>query len=76
MGPKCDLLKTCQKVQKIEGIGPITAVALAAMIGEHPEDFKNGRHFVAFLGLVPKQHSSGARDKLLGISKRGAGESI
>ena len=60
----------CKRVQQVEGIGPITAVALAATIG-NPNDFKNGRHFAAFVGLVPKQHSSGGKDRLLGISKRG-----
>lgn len=64
---------TCQQVQEVAGIGPITAVALAATIGDHPEDFKNGRHFAAFLGLVPRQNSSGTREQLLGISKRGDG---
>jgi transposase len=63
----------CQQVKKVEGIGDITALALTATIGEHPEEFKNGRHFAAFLGLVPKQHSSGSREQLLGISKRGDG---
>ncbi len=62
--------ETCRRVQKVEGIGPVTAVALAATIGS-PSDFKNGRHFAAFIGLVPKQHSSGGRERLLGISKRG-----
>lgn len=60
----------CQRVQAVEGIGPITAVALIATIG-NPYDFKNGRHFAAFLGLVPRQHSSGGRERLLGISKHG-----
>jgi transposase len=60
----------CQKVMQIEGIGPITALALIVSIGDASE-FKNGRHFSAFIGLVPKQHSSGARERLLGISKRG-----
>jgi transposase len=64
--------EVCQRVQKIEGIGPITAVALAATLGDS-SDFKNGRHFAAFLGLVPRQHSSGGKNKLLGISKRGDG---
>lgn len=64
--------EACKRVQQVEGIGPITAVALAATIG-NPGDFKNGRHFAAFLGLVPKQHSSGGKDRLLGISKRGDG---
>lgn len=61
---------TCRRVKEIKGVGPITAVALAAIIGD-PKDFKNGRHFAAFLGLVPRQHSSGSRKQLLGISKRG-----
>lgn len=60
----------CQRVQEIEGIGPITAIALIATVG-NPNDFKNGRQFAAFLGLVPRQHSSGGREKLLGISKHG-----
>ena len=64
--------EACQRVQKVEGIGPITAVALAATIG-NPNDFKNGRHFAAFIGLVPRQHSSGGRERLLGISKTGDG---
>jgi len=62
--------ETCQRIQQVEGIGPVTAVALAATIG-NPNDFKNGRHFAAFIGLVPRQHSSGGREHLLGISKHG-----
>jgi transposase len=62
--------EACQRVQQVEGIGPITAVALASTIG-NPNDFKNGRHFAAFIGLVPRQHSSGGRERLLGISKTG-----
>ena len=62
--------EVCQRVQEVEGIGPITAVALVAAIG-NPNDFKNGRHFAAYLGLVPRQHSSGGKDRLLGISKHG-----
>lgn len=62
--------KACQRLQSIEGIGPITALAIVALVG-NGEGFKNGRHFAAYLGLVPKQHSSGNRECLLGISKRG-----
>lgn len=62
--------ETCRRIQEIEGIGPVTAVALASTIGD-PKDFKNGRHFAAFIGLVPRQHSSGGRERLMGISKRG-----
>ncbi len=60
----------CQKIAEIEGIGVITATAIVAAIGD-PKVFKNGRHFAAFLGLVPKQCSSGNKQKLLSISKRG-----
>lgn len=59
----------CKKLQTIPGIGPLTAFALAACT--HPKDFKSGRQFSAFLGLVPGQHSSGGKTNLLGISKRG-----
>jgi transposase len=62
--------ETCQRLMGIEGIGIITALALYACVG-NGEGFKNGRHFAAFLGLVPRQHSSGGKDRLLGISKRG-----
>ncbi len=62
--------ETCQRLQKIEGIGPISALAIIALVG-NGSGFKNGRHFAAYLGLVPKQHSSGNRECLLGISKRG-----
>lgn len=59
-----------QRLQSIPGIGPITASALVASIG-NANSFKNGRQLAAWLGLVPRQHSSGARNPLLGISKRG-----
>lgn len=61
----------CQRIAKIKGIGPKTATALIAAIGDG-SDFKNGRHLAAWLGLVPRQHSSGERRVLLGISKRGS----
>src|ERR1700759_3091875 len=60
----------CQRLGKIEGIGPITATALIASVGDRT-CFKNGRQFAAWLGLVPKQRSSGGRARLVGISKRG-----
>ena len=59
----------CQRIGKIEGIGPITATALVAAVGDRT-CFKNGRQFAAWLGLVPKQRSSGGRSRLFGISKR------
>ncbi|MHA6327291.1 IS110 family RNA-guided transposase [Roseivivax sp. CAU 1753] len=60
----------CQRIGKIEGIGPITATALVAAVGDRT-CFKNGRQFAAWLGLVPKQRSSGGKSRLIGISKRG-----
>ena len=59
-----------RKLQAIPGIGPITASALIASIGD-AKNFKSGRELAAWLGLVPKQHSSGGKQNLLGISKRG-----
>lgn len=64
--------ETCKRLQKVEGIGPISALAIIALVGDG-KGFKNGRHFAAYLGLTPKQHSSGNRECLLGISKRGDG---
>ncbi|WP_299085938.1 IS110 family transposase [uncultured Ruegeria sp.] len=60
----------CQRIGRIEGIGPITATALVAAVGNRT-CFKNGRQFAAWLGLVPKQRSSGGKSRLFGISKRG-----
>jgi transposase len=59
-----------QRLMTIPGIGPITATALIAAVGDVGV-FKNGRQFAAWLGLVPKQHSTGGQTHLLGISKRG-----
>ncbi len=55
----------------IPGLGAKGATALIAAMGEDPRLFKNGRGLAAWLGLVPRQHSTGGRDRLLGISKRG-----
>jgi transposase len=60
----------CQRLGKIEGIGPVTATALIAAVGDR-SCFRNGRQFAAWLGLMPKQRSSGGRARLFGISKRG-----
>ncbi len=59
-----------KKLAQIPGIGPITASALVASIGD-AKSFENGRQLAAWLGLVPRQHSSGGKPTLLGISKRG-----
>jgi len=61
---------TCRRVRSIPGIGPIGSTALVATMGD-PKAFKNGRHFAAFLGLVPRQHSSGGKSQLGRISRRG-----
>ena len=60
----------CQEVQKIAGIGPLIASAIVATIGD-AKAFKNGREVSAWLGLTPKQYSSGEKIVLGGISKRG-----
>ena len=59
-----------QKLEAIPGLGPITASAIVATVG-NAKEFKNGRQMAAWLGLVPKQHSTGGKQILLGISKRG-----
>ncbi len=59
-----------RKLADIPGIGPLTASALVASIGD-ARHFANGRQLAAWLGLVPRQHSSGGKPTLLGISKRG-----
>jgi transposase len=59
-----------QRLETIPGIGPLTATAMVASIGD-AKTFKNGRQLAAWLGLVPRQDSSGGKERLLGISKRG-----
>lgn len=59
-----------RQLEAIPGIGPLTASALVASIGD-ARSFNNGRQLAAWLGLVPKQRSSGGKENLLGISKRG-----
>jgi transposase len=59
-----------RKLTAIPGIGPISASALAATIGD-ARNFSNGRQLAAWLGLVPRQNSSGGKNVLLGMSKRG-----
>lgn len=61
---------TARRLQTIAGIGPITATALAASVGD-AQQFRQGRDLAAWLGLTPGQHSSGGKDRLLGMSKRG-----
>jgi transposase len=62
--------EACRRLIEVPGIGPVIAtVVVAAVPDEHR--FSSGRHFAAWLGLTPKQHSSGGKERLLGISKRG-----
>lgn len=60
----------CQWLQTIPGFGPLTASAFYTRIG-HGEGFRRGRDVSAALGLVPRQHSSAGKARLLGISRRG-----
>jgi len=60
----------CLRIAKIKGVGPKTATAVVAAIGDGSE-FKNGRHLAAWVGLVPRQFSSGDRKVLMGVSKCG-----
>jgi transposase len=59
-----------RRLQQLRGVGPVVATALVACVG-HATQFANGRQMAASLGLTPRQHSSGGKDRLLGISKRG-----
>ena len=59
-----------KRLLAIPGIGPITATAIISAIG-NGKQFKRGRDFAAWLGLTPRQYSSGGKERLLGISKRG-----
>lgn len=62
--------ETCKRMMAIPGIGPVTATAIVAAIG-NGHAFEKGRGFSAWVGLVPRQYSTGGKQKLLGISKRG-----
>lgn len=62
----------CRRLMTIPGVGPITATALFSAAG-NAHEFSSGRQFAAWLGLVPRQHSTGGKTVLLGITKRGSG---
>jgi transposase len=66
----CRLDENCKRILKVPGVGELTATAIVAAI-PNPKEFRNGRHLSAWLGLVPRQASSGDKQVLLGISKRG-----
>ncbi len=59
-----------KRLQQLRGVGPLIATALVATVGDASQ-FSNGRQMAASLGLTPKQNSSGGKERLLGISKRG-----
>lgn len=61
-----------KRLEKIRGVGPMIATGVIAAAGSASE-FSNGRQFAAWLGLTPRQHSSGGKDRLFGITKRGNG---
>ena len=62
--------EACQRIAKVKGIGPKTATPVVAAIGKGTE-FKNGRHFATWLGLVPRQQSSGNKQVLMNMTKKG-----
>jgi transposase len=62
--------ETCRRLDDCPGVGPALATAVVASVAD-PTAFKSGRNFSAWIGLVPKQHSSGGKERLGGISKQG-----
>jgi Transposase IS116/IS110/IS902 family len=62
--------QTSRRLNCIPGVGPLLATALVASVAD-PKAFRSGRNFSAWIGLVPKQHSSGGRERLGSISKQG-----
>lgn len=62
--------EVCQRLATVPGVGPVIATALVSSVGD-PSQFRNGRQFAAWLGLTPKQRSSGGKTRLGGITKRG-----
>src|SRR3954471_18519980 len=62
----------CERLTAVPGVGPVIATALVAAVGK-AKSFSSGRHLAAWLGLVPRQRSSGGKERLLGLSKRGDG---
>ena len=62
--------QACQRLRQIPGVGPLVATAIVAAIGNGTA-FPKGREFSSWLGLVPRQHTTGGKARLFGISKRG-----
>ena len=63
---------TCKSLVAVPGVGPVIATALVATV-RAATGFRSGRHLAAWLGLVPRQHASGGKERRLGLSKRGDG---
>lgn len=70
LGELCRQDQRCRRLLKVPGIGPLSATALVAALG-HGHEFKNGRHFSAYLGLVPGHSNTGDHTVMLPITKRG-----
>lgn len=62
--------EVCRRLDALPGVGPLTATAIIAAVGNGAA-FRKGREFAAWVGLVPREYSTGGKQKLLGISKRG-----
>ena len=60
----------CVRLQQLRGVGPMIATAMVATVGD-ARQYHKGRQMSAAIGITPRQHSSGGKDRLLGISKRG-----
>jgi len=60
----------CVRLQQLRGVGPMISTAMVATVGD-ARQYHQGRQMAAAIGITPKQHSSGGKDRLLGISKRG-----
>lgn len=70
IGALAEASEPCRRLMTIPGIGPMVATALVAAVAD-AKVFGDGREMAAWLGLVPRQHSTGGKARLLGISKRG-----
>jgi transposase len=64
--------EACKSLVEVPGVGSVIATAVVATVPD-PTSFRSGRHFAAWLGLVPRQHATGGKDRRLGLSKRGDG---
>ena len=62
--------ENCMRLQQLRGVGPMISTAMVATVGD-ARQYHQGRQMAAAIGITPKQHSSGGKDRLLGISKRG-----